>query len=144
MNTTNSSLLTGLARKLVQDQLITEETAQTAVTQANEEKISLNRYLINNNIVSSTVIAMASSEEFGLPVFDLSAMDIEQASLTLVNEKLISKHHAVPLFKRGNRLFVAISNPTNMQALDEFKFKYTVIHNKFTISSFLLPKMLFI
>jgi type IV pilus assembly protein PilB len=65
---------------------------------------------------------MASAHEFGLPVFDLSVMDQEHAPLTLVSEKLISKLHAVPLFKRGNRLFVAISNATNMQALDEFKF----------------------
>ena len=49
-------------------------------------------------------------------------MDMEHAALTLVDEKLISKHNAVPLFKRGKRLFVAISNATNMQALDEFKF----------------------
>lgn len=122
MTATNSTPLSGLARKLVHDQIITEETAQKAIFQANEDKTSLNRYLISNNIVSASTIAMASSQEFGLPVFDLSAMDMEHSALTLVSEKLISRHHAVPLFKRGNRLFVAISNPTNMQALDEFKF----------------------
>ena len=122
MTAANSTPLTGLARKLVEDNSISAEAAQAAVHQAHEDKITLNSYLIKNNIVSSTVIAMANSEEFGLPVFDLSSMDVEQAEITLVNEKLISKHHAVPLFKRGNRLFVAISNPTNMQALDEFKF----------------------
>jgi type IV pilus assembly protein PilB len=122
MTAANSTPLTGLARKLVEDNSISAEAAQAAALQAHEEKITLSSYLIKNNIISSTVIAMASSEEFGLPVFDLSAMDTEQAAITLVSEKLISKHHAVPLFKRGNRLFVAISNPTNMQALDEFKF----------------------
>ncbi|MFB3058335.1 MAG: type IV-A pilus assembly ATPase PilB, partial [Gammaproteobacteria bacterium] len=69
-----------------------------------------------------SIIATISSNEFGLPVFDLSAMDMEHAALTLVDEKLITKLDAVPLFKRGNRLFVAVSNPTNTQALDEFKF----------------------
>lgn len=122
MTAANSPPLTGLARKLVQDQIITAESAQKAIDQANEEKITLNRYLINHNIVSATVVAMESAHEFGLPVFDLSVMDTEHAALTLVDEKLIAKHHAVPLFKRGNRLFVAISNATNMQALDEFKF----------------------
>ena len=122
MTAANSPPLSGLARKLVQDQIITEETALNAINEANEEKISLNRYLINRNIVSPNTIAMASAHEFGLPVFDLSSMDAEHAALTLVDEKLISKHQAVPLFKRGNRLFVAISNATNMQALDEFKF----------------------
>ncbi len=122
MTAANLPPLTGLARKLVQDQVLDEGTAQKSIKQAQEEKISLNRYLINHNIVSSNVIAMTSSSEFGLPVFDLTSMDTEQAALTLVDEKLISKHHAVPLFKRGSRLFVAISDPTNMQALDEFKF----------------------
>lgn len=122
MTASKSPPLTGLARKLVHDQVITEEIAQDAIVKANEENISLNRYLVGQNIVSSTDVAMASSSEFGLPVFDLSVMDMEHAALTLVDEKLISKHHAVPLFKRGKRLFVAISNATNMQALDEFKF----------------------
>ncbi len=122
MTAANSPPLSGLARKLVQDQIITEETASNAIQEANDENISLNRYLINHNIVSPNTIAMASAHEFGLPVFDLSVMDTEHAALTLVDEKLINKHQAVPLFKRGNRLFVAISNATNMQALDEFKF----------------------
>ena len=122
MTAANLPPLTGLARKLVQDQVLAENTAQKAVQQAQEEKISLNKYLISHNIVSAKIIAMTSSLEFGLPVFDLTSMDAEHAALTLVDEKLISKHHAVPLFKRGNRLFVAISDPTNMQALDEFKF----------------------
>ncbi len=114
--------LTGLARTLVQDQVITEDVARNAIVQANEAKIPLNQYLIDNKIVPASIIAMVSAFEFGLPVFDLSSMDAEQAALTLVDEKLISQLHAVPLFKRGNRLFVAIANPTNMQALDEFKF----------------------
>ncbi|MBC8211848.1 MAG: type IV-A pilus assembly ATPase PilB [Gammaproteobacteria bacterium] len=122
MTTTNTSPLTGLARRLVTDQAITEEVAAKAISKANEDKISLHRYLIKNKIVTPSVIAMAFSEEFGLPVFDLKAMDMEHSVHTLVSEKLITKHYAVPLFKRGNRLFVAISNPTNMQALDEFKF----------------------
>jgi type IV pilus assembly protein PilB len=122
MSSPNSPPLTGLARKLVLDQVLSEADAHQAIQQAGAENISLNTYLIKNGMVKPSTIAMASAHEFGLPVFDLAAMDIEQAAITLVEEKLISKHHAVPLFKRGNRLFVAISNATNMQALDEFKF----------------------
>ncbi len=114
--------LTGLARKLVADRILDEQTVQEAIDKAKTESTSLQRYLIDQKLVSADVVAMASAEEFGLPVFDLSVMDPEQAPLTLVEEKLIEKHHAVPLFKRGKRLFVAIGNATNMQALDEFKF----------------------
>ena len=114
--------LTGIARKLVLDSHLDQAAAIEAVQSAKKEDIPFTTYLVKNKIVTSSLLAMISSKEFGLPVFDLSAMDIEYAAITLVPEKLITKHNAVPLFKRGNRLYVAVSNPTNTQALDEFKF----------------------
>ena len=114
--------LTGLARTLVRDKHLDEAAAIEAVQNANKESIPLPNYLVRNKIVTAAVIATISSKEFGLPVFDLSVMDIELAPTNLVDEKLITKLDAIPLFKRGNRLFVAISKPTNTQALDEFKF----------------------
>jgi type IV pilus assembly protein PilB len=121
MAATNMNL-TGIARKLVMDKHLDEPTALKAAEAANKENIQLTSYLVKNNIVPSQVIAMISSQEFGLPVFDLSVMDIEMAAFALVPEKLIAKLNAVPLLKRGNKLFIAISSPTNTQALDEFKF----------------------
>jgi type IV pilus assembly protein PilB len=121
MAATNMNL-TGLARRLVLDKHLDQATAIEAVQNANKESVPLTSFLVKNKIVPAVVIATISSNDFGLPVFDLSAMDIEHAALTLVEEKLITKLDAVPLFKRGNRLFVAVSNPTNTQALDEFKF----------------------
>ena len=113
---------TGIARTLVLEKHLDEATAREAVENANKESVQLTTYLVKNKIVPSAIIAMISSKEFGLPVFDLSVMDTDMAALTLVEEKLITKLNAAPLFKRGNRLFVAISSPTNTQALDEFKF----------------------
>jgi len=121
MAATNMNL-TGLARNLVRDKHLDQATAIAAVQNANKESIPLTSYLVQHKIVSPAVIATISSKEFGIPVFDLSVMDIELAAMGLVDEKLIVKLDAVPLFKRGNRLFVAISSPTNTQALDEFKF----------------------
>jgi type IV pilus assembly protein PilB len=121
MAATNMNL-TGIARKLVMDNHLDEATAVEAVEKANKESIQLTSYLVSNNIVSPLIIAMISSQEFGLPVFDLTVMDIEFAAFALVPEKLIVKLNAIPLFKRGNKLFIAISSPTNTQALDEFKF----------------------
>ena len=114
--------LTGIARTLVMDNHLDEATAVEAVEKANKESIQLTSYLVKNNIVPSQIIAMISSQEFGLPVFDLTVMDTELAAFNLVPEKLIAKLSAIPLFKRGNKLFIAISSPTNTQALDEFKF----------------------
>ena len=121
MAATNMNL-TGIARTLVLENQLEEAAAIEAVQNANKESTPLTTYLVTNKIVPSATIAMISSREFGLPVFDLSAMDTELAALTLVEEKLITRHNAVPLFKRGNKLFVGISSPTNTQALDEFKF----------------------
>ena len=121
MAATNMNL-TGIARKLVMDNHLDEATAIAAVEAANKESMQITSYLVKHDMVPAQIIAMISSQEFGLPVFDLSVMDTEMAAFALVPEKLIIKLNSIPLFKRGNKLFIAISSPTNTQALDEFKF----------------------
>ena len=115
--------LQGLSRKLVNDGLIDEEKAIEAIKGAREEKITFTQYLVNNKILSAKKIAMEASAEFGLPVFDLNALDMEAAPKNIVDDKLIEKHHALPLFKRGNRLYIGISDPTNLAAIDDIKFQ---------------------
>ncbi len=112
----------GLARKLVQDGLITDAQAQEAFESANKKKVPFVTHLVEKNIVDSRNIAQAASDEFGVPLFDISVMEIDPEVVRLVNESLIRKHRTLPLYKRGNRLFVAVSDPTNLQALDEIKF----------------------
>ena len=114
--------LNGLARKLVNDGLLSDIDAQKAQEQANKKKIPLVSYLVENKLVDDKGIATAGSVEFGIPLFDISSIELEADITKLVDEKLVRKHHALPLFKRGNRLFVAVSDPTNLQALDEIKF----------------------
>ncbi|MCP4043837.1 MAG: type IV-A pilus assembly ATPase PilB, partial [Gammaproteobacteria bacterium] len=63
-----------------------------------------------------------ASQEFGVPMVDIDAMEIDHDVVKLVDEKLVTKHHALPIYKRGNRLYIAISDPTNVLALDEIKF----------------------
>ena len=115
--------LQGLSRKLVNDRLIDEEKAIEAIKGAREEKITFAQYLVNNKILSAKKIAMEASAEFGLPVFDLNALDMEAIPKDLVSDKLIEKHHALPLYKRGNRLYIGISDPTNLAAIDDIKFQ---------------------
>ncbi|MBI2382095.1 MAG: type IV-A pilus assembly ATPase PilB [Gammaproteobacteria bacterium] len=115
--------LSGLTRRLVSDGLLSEEVAQEAQTQAQKTKVPLVSHLVERRILSSKDIANAASSEFGVPVFDLDVIDPENIPGTIVQEKLIRQHHALPLFRRGNRLFVALSDPTNLQALDEFRFQ---------------------
>jgi type IV pilus assembly protein PilB len=114
--------LSGLARRLVQDNLITEASAQDAHQQALKMRRPFVAYLVEKSIVESRVIAESASQEFGVPLFDLDALDFETIPKGLVSEKLMRTHHALPLYKRGNRLFLAVSDPTNLQGLDEIKF----------------------
>ena len=85
MAATNMNL-TGLARQLVLDNHLDQAAAMEAVQSANKESMPLTSFLVKNKIVPSAIIATISSKEFGLPVFDLSAMDPEFAALTLVEE----------------------------------------------------------
>jgi type IV pilus assembly protein PilB len=115
-------MLSGLARRLVKDNLLDEDSAQKAVEHADKEKIPLPLYLVNKGDISAATIAHAAAEEFGTPLFDLKSLRSETIAPGLVDPKLIQKHHALPVFKRGNRLFLAVSDPTNLRALDEIKF----------------------
>jgi len=114
--------LSGLARRLVQDGLLSEADARQANDQALKKRTPFVTYLVDNKLLGSRVIAWAAAQEFGVPLFDIKAMDLDAAPAKLVDEKLIRQHHALPLFKRGNRLFIGMSDPTNLQALDEIKF----------------------
>jgi type IV pilus assembly protein PilB len=116
------SQLSGLAKRLVMDGLMAEELAAEAQQKALKNREPFVSYLVVNNILDSSSIASSACQEFGTPLFDLNAMDLDAAPISLVDEKLIRQHHTLPLFKRGNRLFVAVSDPTNLQALDEIKF----------------------
>lgn len=113
----------GLARRLVLDGLLTEEAARQQFQEALKNKTPFVSHLVANKVLDSCSIAVAASEEFGVPLFDVDALDKEVIPTELVTEKLVRKHHALPIFKRGNKLFVAVSDPTNLQALDEIKFQ---------------------
>ena len=114
--------LSGLARRLIADGMLTEEKALEATDKAAHEKLPFVSYLVQHAKVDDRAIAEAASQEFGIPLFDLDTMDLEMASTKLVPEAMVRKHNALPIFKRGTRLFVAVSDPTNLQALDEIKF----------------------
>src|SRR5690606_30362850 len=114
---------TGIARRLVLDGALDEAAARQAMSAATAERKPLTNYLLDNRLVASPQVAAANSIEFGVPLLDPSAIDPAQTAVKLVKEELLRKHCVLPLFKRGNRLFVGISEPANTQALDEIKFQ---------------------
>ena len=120
--TANLVGITGIVRRLVMDGVLAEPDARAAMDEALKAKKPVQQYLLEKRLSNTAQIAAANSAEFGMPLFDATAMDLAQAATKLVSEELIHKHLVLPLFKRGNRLFVGISDPTNTRALDEIKF----------------------
>ena len=104
------------------DGLLDEQEAIKIHETALKKRTHFVSYLVENKILNGRDIAWSGAQEFGVPLFDLATMDMESAPIRLVSEKLIHQHNALPLFKRGNRLFIAVSDPTNLSAIDEFKF----------------------
>ncbi len=124
MNAQSANLvgITGIARRLVQDGALNEADARTALTEAGNDKKSVQKYLLDKKLVTPTALATAFSMEFGLPLFDLGSLDLSQSAAKMISEELANKQQVIPLLKRGQKLFVAIADPTNSAALDAVKF----------------------
>ena len=115
--------LSGLARRVVEENILDADSAIRSTEEARKEGTPFVAYLVSNGLAESRTIAVSASEEFGVPLLDLSAFDVESIPKDLVKDNLIRQHNALPLVRRGMRLFVAVSDPTNLQALDEIKFQ---------------------
>ncbi|VXB05309.1 Type 4 fimbrial assembly protein PilB [Pseudomonas sp. 8BK] len=118
----DSVSLTGLARQMVLAELLDEKAAQQAQSQAQRNKLSLVTYLVQNKLVKSRVLAELASEQFGVSFVDLNSIDKESQPKDLVTEKLVRQHRVLPLWRRGNKLFIAVSDPTNHQAVTDIQF----------------------
>ena len=114
--------LNGLARSLAQAGLIEAEKAQQAMEIAKSEKASFITVAVIKGFIDPLQVAIFASTEFGLPLLDLAAFDTELIVKDIISNDLIEKHRVLPLFKRGNRLFLAQSDPSNITAIDEIKF----------------------
>ena len=118
----NAVKLTGIARSLVNKGLIDHEAINTALTESKQQKQPLIDYLVQKGMVAANEIASMSAQEFGVPVMDLNAYDTDNIPRELLDEKLLEKHKALPIALRGNRLFIALADPNDLVALDEYKF----------------------
>ncbi len=117
------AVLSGLPQRLVLDGLIDEAAMLDAIASARERKVHLVSWLVSHDLAAARDIAIAAAQEFGVPLLDLDAVNIDLEIVRLVNDKLLSRHRILPLVKRGKRLHVAVSDPTNLHAVDEIKFQ---------------------
>jgi len=118
-----ASPLSGLARALVQAGRLKEPEAEQLISQAHHEKHSLIEQIIASQKISSLDLARFVADTFGYPLLDLAVFDETHIPTKAIDRKLIAAHRVIPLNKRGNRLSVAIADPTNLRALDEIRFQ---------------------
>ncbi|PID54858.1 MAG: type IV-A pilus assembly ATPase PilB [Gammaproteobacteria bacterium] len=122
MNDKASRHLGGLAGKIVAEGLISAEDATAAQRASHEAHLPFVKYVVEHKGVDSMRLAEVAATEFGVPLLDLRSFNEAMLPEGLVDAKLVEKHHVLPLYRRGNRLFIAVSDPTNLAALDEIKF----------------------
>jgi len=129
--------LTGLPRRLAQDGVVSEDALLQALEETKKKGESLVAYLVSNEMGDPRQIAVAAAHEFGVPLLDLDAIETDLDVVRLVSEKLLTRYRVLPLMQRGKRLYVGVSDPTNIQALDEIGFQTSlridpvvVEHNK--------------
>ncbi|MDH5274760.1 MAG: ATPase, T2SS/T4P/T4SS family, partial [Gammaproteobacteria bacterium] len=120
--TISRSGLQGLPQRLVIDGLVADSAMVDAIAAAKERRVGVVSYLVEHNIADAREIAIAASQEFGAPLLDLDSIQPDLDTVRIVSEKILRKHRVLPLVKRGKKLFIAISDPTNLHALDEVKF----------------------
>ena len=119
--------ISGLARAMVQHGLLTEYDAEALQSQAQAASIGFVEQMLLSKRMTATQVATFASRAFGTPMMDLSGFDIEHIDKGLVDARLAANRRVLPLHKRGNRLFVAVSDPANLQALDEVRFKTNLV-----------------
>ncbi len=123
VNPSYGGAMSGLARALVQHGRLPENVAEELTVQARNHGSGFIEQLVTSRKMSTLDIAEFASRTFGLPLLDLEALDAGALPLDLVDKKLMRERRVLPLRKRGNRLAVAVSDPSNTQVLDEVKFQ---------------------
>ena len=119
--------LSGLARALAQHGMMSEYDAEVLQTQAGQANVSFVEQLLLGKRMSATQLAVFGSRAFGVPLMDLAAFDLDQIQKDLIDLKMAQIRRVMPLHKRGNRIYVATSDPANLQALEEVRFKTNLV-----------------
>ena len=114
--------LSGMARRLVSEGVMPEDAVRKAMADSGQQKATLGAWLLDHSLVDGADLTRIASAEFGMPMMDVAVLNPATMPLDLISEALITKHQALPLFRRGKRLYVGIADPMQSHALDEIKF----------------------
>ncbi len=119
--------ISGLARALAQNGLMSEYEADALQAQAQASGVSFVEQVLIGKRMTALQLAVFASRAFGTPLLDLAAFDLDQIQKELVDAKIAHARRVLPLYKRSNKLYVAISDPANLQALEEVRFKTNLV-----------------
>ena len=114
--------MSGLARALTQAGRLTPAQADALQKKSVSDKVQFIDSLVASGLIDSKALAVFCSETFGYPLMDLQAFNVELLPAKVIDDKLMQAQRVIALAKRGNKMSVAISDPTNTQALDQIKF----------------------
>jgi len=120
---TTGTPLSGLARALVQANRLSAVQADMLHKKAAQEKVAFIDALLASGAIESRALAAFCAETFGYPLLDLAAFSVNVLPASAIDAKLMQAQRVIALTKRGNKLSVALSDPTNSQALDQIKFQ---------------------
>ena len=119
--------ISGLARALAQHGVMSEAEAEALQTQSQSSGVPFVEQVLSGKRLSAQQLAVFASRAFGVPLLDLAGFDADQISKEYFDTRLAQTRRVLPLHKRGNRLYVATSDPANLQALDEVRFKTNLV-----------------
>ncbi|MEJ6121869.1 type IV-A pilus assembly ATPase PilB [Vibrio sp. 2-Bac 85] len=118
--------ISGLASSLAARGLLDQDNLQQICTSAASEQKALVSYLVENNFIASLALAEFCEAEYGIPLLDSDALELDNIPEKFINQKLIEKHHALPVYMQQNTLYIAMSDPTNVSALEDFGFSFSM------------------
>ena len=133
--------LGGLARTLVQEKLLTETEAESIQKQANIQNLPFVTQVAASKKLTPLQVAEAASAAFGFPLFDLGTINVDYLPKT-IDIKLLQSYRVLGLQHRGNTLFVALSDPTNLHALDDVQFQTGMTLSPVVVEDDKLGKMI--
>ena len=119
----SQAILTGLSLRLVADGILDEAAMTEVVMEARSNGRSLVAHLVDEGLAEASMVAIAASQEFGVPLIDIDEITLDVQAVRAVNASLITKHRVLPLVLRGKRIYLGVSDPTNLAAIDEIKFQ---------------------
>jgi len=118
--------ISGLASSLATHGLLSHDKLSQITTSSASENKALTAYLVENDYITSLALAEFCEAEYGIPLLDNESLDLTDIPEKFINQKLIEKHHALPVYVQHKTLYIAMSDPTNIAALEDFGFSFGI------------------